>query len=80
MCLINPKIIKFSRETSTHSEGCLSIPKVHGRVTRPEFVCVRYTDLQNRQHEIEGQGILARCMQHEIDHLHGILFTDRIVP
>ena len=76
--MINPTIISFSDEITTYQEGCLSIPKYYEDVDRPEAVQVRYTDINMKEHTLEADDILARVIQHEYDHLKGILFFDRI--
>ena len=75
---INPEIISSSEEFSVYEEGCLSIPEYYEEVERPAAVKVRYLDLDGRQHEIDAEGLLATCIQHEIDHLDGVLFIDHI--
>ena len=65
-------------EKNIHEEGCLSIPEYYEEVERPAAVKVRYLDLDGKQHEIEADGLLATCIQHEIDHLNGVLFIDHI--
>ena len=74
--LINPEIIAKSDETATQEEGCLSIPELYAEVTRPARVKVRYQDVQGVKKEIEAEGLLSACLQHEIDHLNGVLFVD----
>ncbi|AXO16586.1 peptide deformylase [Thalassospira indica] len=74
--LINPEIIWESEETSIYQEGCLSIPEQYADVERPAEVGMRYMDENGEMHEIEADGLLATCIQHEIDHLDGVLFTD----
>jgi len=74
--LINPEIIWESEETSIYQEGCLSIPEQYADVERPAEVGMRYMDENGETHEIEADGLLATCIQHEIDHLDGVLFTD----
>jgi len=74
--MINPEIIGKSDEQSVYDEGCLSIPGVSGEVTRPKSVRVRFTDATGKIVEIEADGLLATCIQHEIDHLNGVLFID----
>ena len=76
--LINPEITWMSQETATHEEGCLSIPEHYEEIERPARVRVRYLDLKERTHEIEAEGLLATCVQHEIDHTNGVLFIDHI--
>jgi peptide deformylase len=75
---INPEISWSSEERSIYEEGCLSIPEFYEDVTRPASVRVRYTDIHGAQQEIEASGLLATCLQHEIDHLNGVLFIDYI--
>ena len=75
---INPELLTKSDEKSTHEEGCLSIPEFYEEVVRPAQVKVRYLDLDGNQHEVEAHGLLATCIQHEIDHLNGVLFIDHI--
>ena len=75
---INPEIVWASEETSTYDEGCLSIPEYYEEVTRPAKVKIKYLDLDGKAHEIEADGLLATCLQHEIDHLNGVLFIDHI--
>jgi peptide deformylase len=75
---INPELVARSDEKSTHEEGCLSIPEYYEEVERPASVTVRYLDLKGKAHELEASGLLATCLQHEIDHLNGVLFIDHI--
>ena len=75
---INPELIGESGEKNVHEEGCLSIPEYYEDVERPARVTVRYLDLEGAQHEIEADGLLATCIQHEVDHLNGVLFIDHI--
>src|SRR6476620_10003543 len=75
---INPELISQSGDKNVHEEGCLSIPDYYGEVARPAEVKLRYLDLDGKQHEIEADGLLATCIQHEIDHLNGVLFIDHI--
>ena len=74
----DPEITWSSEETSTYQEGCLSIPEYYEDVTRPAAVRVRYLDRDGRHQELEAESILATCIQHEIDHLNGVLFIDHI--
>jgi peptide deformylase len=78
MMLANPEILWRSSEEATFSEGCLSLPEHYAEVTRPEKIRLRYLDYQNEIREIEASGLLATCLQHEIDHLDGVLFVDHI--
>jgi peptide deformylase len=75
---INPEVTWRSEETSTHEEGCLSIPDYYEEVERPQRVKVKYLDLDGKAHEIEADGLFATCLQHEIDHTNGVLFIDHI--
>lgn len=75
---INPEILSASEELSVYEEGCLSIPDIHEDVERPEIVRVRYMDRAGAMQEVEADGLLATCLQHEIDHLNGVLFIDHI--
>jgi peptide deformylase len=75
---LNPEVVWVSEEKATYEEGCLSIPEYYEEVERPKAVKVRYMDLDGRTHEIEAEGLLATCLQHEIDHTNGVLFIDRI--
>jgi peptide deformylase len=76
--LANPEILWWSSELTTGNEGCLSLPEHYAEVTRPAKIRLRYLDYQNEIREIEASGLLAMCLQHEIDHLDGVLFVDHI--
>ena len=76
--LINPEILWSSDEKSVYEEGCLSIPDIHEDVERPARVTIRYTNLAGKPQEEEADGLFATCIQHEIDHLNGVLFIDHI--
>ena len=78
LALINPEIVAISEELATREEGCLSLPNQYADITRPARVKVRYLDATGAKREIEADGLLAACLQHEIDHLDGILFVDHI--
>ena len=78
MVLINPLITWSSEEKSTYEEGCLSIPDYYEEVERPAVVHVSFLDRDGKPKSIEADGILATCIQHEVDHLNGILFIDHI--
>ncbi len=78
LALINPRVVWASDEFSVYEEGCLSIPDYYEEVERPAKVRVAFTDREGREQEIEAEGVLATCIQHEIDHLHGVLFIDHI--
>lgn len=74
--MANPEIISLSEEKSTMEEGCLSIPDQRGDVTRPSAITVRYLDENNTQQELSCDGLLAVCIQHEVDHFNGVMFID----
>jgi peptide deformylase len=74
--LINPEIIWRSEEMSVMEEGCLSIPQQYAEVERPKTVRVKYIDLAGQVQEMEGSDLTSHCLQHELDHLNGILFVD----
>lgn len=76
MVLINPEILKVSEEIAVSEEGCLSIPELYHEIERPAGVTVRYTDLEGKTVELEAEGRLAVCVQHELDHLDGVLYID----
>lgn len=76
--LVNPEILWHSDEESIHEEGCLSLPDQLADVARPARVRVRYVDENGELRELEAQGLLSTCLQHEIDHLDGVLFTDHL--
>ncbi len=78
LVLVDPEIVWSSHETRVHEEGCLSIPEYYEEVERPDRVRVRYRDLDGRTVETEADGMLSTCLQHEIDHLNGILFIDHL--
>ncbi|BCX18767.1 MAG: peptide deformylase [Geminicoccaceae bacterium] len=80
MRLVNPEITWRSEEQVVMEEGCLSLPEQFAEVTRPAAVKVRYLDERGEEREVEADGMLARCLQHEVDHLDGILFVDRLSP
>jgi peptide deformylase len=75
---INPEILWSSEEMATYEEGCLSIPEYYGDVERPAQVTVKYLDLEGEPRELKASGLLATCLQHEIDHLNGVLFIDHL--
>jgi peptide deformylase len=78
--LVNPRVVESSPETEKGEEGCLSIPGLSGVVERPAHVAVEGLDRDGNLIRVEGGGLLARCLQHEVDHLDGILFLDRLSP
>jgi peptide deformylase len=76
--MANPEIVWASDEDNVYNEGCLSLPEHYADVVRPKAVRVRYVDHENELRELEADGLLATCVQHEMDHLDGILFVDHI--
>ncbi|XUY26854.1 peptide deformylase [Agrobacterium sp. rho-8.1] len=75
---INPEILKVSDDVSAYEEGCLSIPDYYAEVERPASLTVGYIDRDGKKQTVEADGLLATCLQHEIDHLNGVLFIDHI--
>ena len=75
---INPEILWTSEERATYEEGCLSIPEYYEEVERPAQVKVAFLDRDGAKHELEANGLFATCLQHEIDHLNGVLFIDHL--
>lgn len=80
LVLVNPEVLERSRETWVFEEGCLSIPGVNGEVTRALTATVRYQDVEGAEHTVEAEGMFARILLHEIDHLNGRLFIDYLSP
>ena len=78
LVLINPEVVWASEEKRVYEEGCLSIPEYYEEVERPDRVRVRYRDLDGNMVEQEADGLFATCVQHEIDHLNGVLFIDHL--
>ncbi|MCG2701272.1 peptide deformylase [Candidatus Parcubacteria bacterium] len=77
VCMINPKIIKKSWAKECGEEGCLSVPDVFGKVKRHKKIICKYLDKKGKEIKIEAEGLMARVIQHEIDHLDGVLFIDK---
>lgn len=77
---INPEILANSEEVEEFNEGCLSVPELREDVVRPSEIQLRFVDVDGKEHNIFADGLLARVLQHEIDHLNGILFFERISP
>ncbi|MCB1446144.1 MAG: peptide deformylase [Rhizobiaceae bacterium] len=75
---INPEILQSSDERSTYEEGCLSIPDYYAEVERPARVTVKFVGIDGKEQLLDAEGLLATCLQHEIDHLNGVLFIDHI--
>ena len=80
VALVNPEVVESSRETEKGTEGCLSIPGVDEYVTRPTRVVVRARNPEGDEVEVEAEGLFGRALQHEIDHLNGVLFIDHVSP
>jgi len=78
LSLANPKATPISKNKDIMEEGCLSFPELKGPIQRPTTISVKYQDLDGNPHTLECDGLLARCIQHEIDHLNGVLFIDRM--
>ena len=78
LTLVNPQIVAVSDEWATREEGCLSVPNQYAELARPARVTMRYHDLAGAPHQIEAEGLLAACLQHELDHLDGVLFVDHL--
>ena len=78
MALANPEVSPLPSDEYYYEEGCLSFPEIRGEVARPERISVNYQDLDGNAHQLECDGLLARCIQHEVDHLNGVLFIDRM--
>jgi peptide deformylase len=76
--LVNPKILHYSEQVSIYDEGCLSLPEHFAEIERPEAIKVGFLDYDGKPAELDADGLLARCIQHEIDHLEGILFVDHL--
>ncbi len=76
--LVNPQIVAVSEEWATREEGCLSLPGQYADVSRPARVTVRYQDEAGARHELAAEALLAACLQHELDHLDGVLFVDHL--
>jgi peptide deformylase len=78
LALVNPALVAEREPTTESEEGCLSFPEIRGDVIRPDQLRLRYQDVQGHPHTLECTGLLSRCIQHEADHLNGILFIDRM--
>ena len=74
--LINPEIISLSKKTSVHEEGCLSLPGYFAEIERPAECQIKFIDYNGKEKELKANGLLATCIQHEVDHLNGVLFID----
>ncbi len=77
-CFMNPEIVWSSEDLRVYNEGCLSVPGQYADVVRPDKIRVKYIDYDGKDQEMEADGLLATCLQHEMDHLDGILFIDHL--
>jgi peptide deformylase len=75
---VNPEVLEVSEELTTYNEGCLSVPEIYAEVDRPTRIRARWQDLDGKTHEEEIDGMLATCLQHEMDHLEGVVFLDHL--
>ncbi len=78
LVLVNPVVTTVAKPETVYEEGCLSFPKIHGDVVRPDRCTVKFQDLGGHPHVLTCTGLLSRCVQHEVDHLNGVLFIDRM--
>jgi peptide deformylase len=78
LVLVNPEIAAVPEPETVYEEGCLSFPHIRGDVVRPDEITVKFKDAAGHAHVLQCDGLLARCVQHEVDHLHGVLFIDRM--
>jgi peptide deformylase len=78
LCLINPEIVRYGGKLSLYDEGCLSLPEFFAEIERPEAISVKFLDYHGKAQQLDTDGLAARCIQHELDHLEGILFVDHI--
>jgi peptide deformylase len=79
LVIVNPRIVE-TRGQWEFEEGCLSVPEIRDMVTRPEWIRVEYQDMDGKPQSLEADGLLARVIQHEIDHINGVVFVDRLTP
>jgi len=80
LVLVNPEVTALPKPETVLEEGCLSFPQIRGDVTRPDLITVKFKDVTGHPHTLQCNGLLARCVQHEVDHLNGVLFIDRMDP
>lgn len=78
MTMINPEVTLLPSPKTSYEEGCLSFPDIRGDIDRPEVIAVKYQDEHGTPHQLTCDGLFARCIQHEVDHLNGVLFIDRM--
>jgi peptide deformylase len=80
IALINPRILEHSEQLRDYDEGCLSFPAQYSSVTRPDTITVEYMDIDGETHNLHADGLLSTCIQHEIDHINGVVFVDHLSP
>lgn len=80
LVLVNPEVTIVPEPTTVYEEGCLSFPQIRGDVIRPDEITVKFKDAAGHAHELRCNGLLSRCVQHEVDHLNGVLYIDRMEP
>jgi len=78
LMLVNPEVTPVPEPTTIYEEGCLSFPQIHGDVVRPDEITLRFKDAAGHAHTLRCNGLLSRCVQHEVDHLNGVLYIDRM--
>jgi peptide deformylase len=78
LVLVNPEVTAVPEPTTIYEEGCLSFPQIHGDVVRPDEITVKFKDAAGHAHMLRCNGLLSRCVQHEVDHLNGVLYIDRM--
>jgi len=78
LVLVNPEVAAIPQPDTVLEEGCLSFPRIRGDVTRPDLITVKFKDVTGHPRTLQCNGLLARCVQHEVDHLNGVLFIDHI--
>ena len=77
--IVNPELTLLPSPETSYEEGCLSFPDIRGDIDRPDMIAVRFQDLHGTPHQLTCDGLLSRCIQHEVDHLNGVLFIDRML-
>lgn len=78
LALVNPEVAAVPKPTTVYEEGCLSFPQIRGDVVRPDEITVKFQDTSGHHHVLRCTGLLSRCVQHEVDHLNGVLYIDRM--
>lgn len=78
LTLVNPQVTTIPEPTTVYEEGCLSFPQIRGDVIRPDEITVKFQDAAGHAHTLRCNGLLSRCIQHEVDHLNGVLYIDRM--